>query len=67
MSAGGSNAGKEGAAETVGVKEVNQQVQAMMATTRRNLQELQQTKRKMQGIKQAYELLFSDRYSKAIE
>jgi type IV secretory pathway TrbL component len=54
MSAGGSNAGKEGASEAVGVKEINQQVKNMMETTRRNLLELQQTKRKMQGIKQAY-------------
>lgn len=67
MFAGGSSAGKEAASEAVGVKEVNQQVKNMMETTRRNLLELQQTKRKMQGIKQAYELLFSDRYSKAIE
>jgi hypothetical protein len=64
MSSIGGNASKD---DAVDIKQINLEVKGMMETTKETIKDLHQTRGKLQTIKKAYEILFSDRYAKAIE
>lgn len=64
MSIIGGNSNKDDANE---IRQINQEVKAMVETTKATVKDMRITRGKLQTIKKAYEVIFSDKYSKIIE